>query len=489
MAAADVAFGAALGILFGIFFASIGINGFFIIGIGALCGILWGVRRRLARTFLFAFVLSLSLGALYYHFFLNLRALRENIPHGEATEFRGVVRSEPYRTEKTQQFLLSLQSPHAGVIRVVTKLVPEFAYGDFLELRGEIIEEAYSLKPSEEHVALFPDVSLLAHGRGFWLKEKLFALKGGVIETFRRTLPVDSAALLAGLTFGSRSDFSKEFKAQMAASGTSHLVALSGYNITVLVLAAYATLGSFLTRRTTFIATVFVIILFVLMVGGEASVVRAAIMGFLALLAREAGRIYSFRNAVTFAGAGMALADPTLLAWNIGFQLSFVSLLGIVLLLPALQILLKQFGFRAILPSPGRRPESFLGWKENVLTTLAAQLAVAPLLIFHFDQFSPTALLANVLILQLVPLTMALGFMTGAASFIFPGLGIMLAWFAHVLLLYERGVIVIFSHLAFPVRAVPGVAMMLIYYAALIGVIIYARRWKRKNDALTTSAS
>jgi len=107
------------------------------------------------------------------------------------------------------------------------------------------------------------------------------------------------------------------------------------------------------------------------MAGAEASVVRAAIMGFLVLLAKEAGRMYSFRNAVTFAAAGMAVFDPTILVFDIGFQLSFVSLLGITHLEPALK---RFFGERG----------SFLGWRENALTTLSAQLAVAPILIQNF---------------------------------------------------------------------------------------------------------
>ncbi|MEK7077215.1 MAG: ComEC/Rec2 family competence protein, partial [Patescibacteria group bacterium] len=285
------------------------------------------------------------------------------------------------------------------------------------------------------------------------------------------------AALLAGLTFGSRSDFSKEFKEKMSQSGTTHLVALSGYNISVLVLTAALFFRYFLRRRAAFYVTVLVIILFVLMVGGEASVVRAALMGFLALLAKEAGRIYSFRNAITLAAAGMVLFDPTILRFNIGFQLSFLALLGIVYLEPALRELFRRL--RSQKKDEARR-ESFLNWRENALTTLSAQLAVAPLIIENFSEISLTSLLANILILVLVPFTMALGFLIGAVGFVAPYLAVIVGWLANVLLAYEIGVINIFSYLRIPVTGAGSWILFALYYAALLGVIIYTRHADEK---------
>ena len=106
---------------------------------------------------------------------------------------------------------------------------------------------------------------------------------------------------MAGITLGERAEFSKEFKEAMSKSGTTHLVALSGYNITILVLAVAYVLNFFASRRLVFWLTLLIIIGFVAMTGAEASVVRAAIMGGIVLLAKRANRLYSFRNAIVIA--------------------------------------------------------------------------------------------------------------------------------------------------------------------------------------------
>ncbi|MDO8574515.1 MAG: ComEC/Rec2 family competence protein [bacterium] len=306
------------------------------------------------------------------------------------------------------------------------------------------------------------------------LEQKLVNFKENQINQFRINLPLNSAALLAGETFGERSDFTKELKEQMNRSGTTHIVALSGYNIAILVLAISTALGSFLSRRKTFIITAVVIILFVIMVGGGASIIRAAIMGFLILLAKELGRPYNLTNAIVLTAGIMVLINPTILTEDIGFQLSFLSLLGIVYLEPAIKKLLhlKEGG-------------GILGWRENATMTLSAQIAVAPILIYHFNQFSLTAIPANVLILEVVPLTMFFGFFLATLSSILPVLGFLVAKLVNILLLYQIGVIKTFSsiHLPSPRFLSSGIAIT-IYYLALIVIIQLTFRKKTVKYAL-----
>ncbi len=265
----------------------------------------------------------------------------------------------------------------------------------------------------------------------------------------------------------------------MAASGTTHLVALSGYNIAIVVLLVAHALSRFFSRRATFYATALIILLFVLMVGAEASVVRAAIMGFLVLLARESGRIYSFRNALTLAAFLMVLFDPSVLVFNLGFQLSFLSLLGIVYLEPALRFLFQR-NYRHGKPVQ----ESFLAWRENASTTLAAQLAVLPLLVQAFNQASLSALFANVLILSVVPATMMAGFILGAVSLFSGALGYLLAFFVNILLLYQIWAIDLFARVRIPIHNIfGGFIGVALYYIILIGIIILSSRRKKHEIA------
>jgi len=464
MAPADIVFGGTSSFLIGVLAASAGWNTFVVISGAVITGLLLAGFGKFAPRFGIIFAFCVFLGIFYYHLYLNAKTTNEIFPENERIIFTGVVVNEPKVTEEVQQFLLELEPPYAGKVNILTAAIPERAYGERLRLEGRIKRSAYRFLPREEATSFFPKLELLESGRGFSLKARLIALKHTFIDHFRLILPRDHAALLAGLTFGYQSDFTKELRGKMEKSGTTHLVALSGYNISILVLVLAGTLGYFLGRRLTFWGTTLGIIFFVLMVGAEASVVRAAIMGFLVLLAKESGRIYSMRNAISSAAFFMALYDPTVLFFDIGFELSFLSLMGIAYLEPAI---------RNILKIREESLRSFLNWKENALTTFSAQLAVAPLLISNFGSISLTALLANVLILTFVPATMALGFLTAAASLIFAPLSQLIAWAADVLLIYELSVISFFSKFAIPLGGVNSRVIFLFYYMVLIFIILF----------------
>ncbi len=413
----------------------------------------WGIRDSWFICFLFFF------GIFYYHFYFTVREAGQKIVFGKDISFSGIVVEEPQLAEKFQKIDLELQPPAAGRITVLASLSSVVAYGDGIRGTGSIEQPP---SRTAEPTAFFPKLEVIRHHQGFWLKERLIQFKQSFIGQFKKFLPSDSAALLGGLTLGWRGDFTNEFKNQMSLSGTTHLVALSGYNITILVLALAAVFGNWLPRRATFYLTSSVIFLFVLMVGFEASVIRAAIMGFLALLANALGRLYNFRNAVMLTACGMALANPGFL-FDIGFELSFLSLLGIACLGPALKQLFRIDDAKKI-----------LAWRENAIMTLSAQLAVAPLLIQNFGQFSLTSIVANLLILGLVPLTMLLGFLLAGLSLLFQHVGFLLALPVAILLRYEITVIKLFARLSLPITiSITPWILFVTYYSFLIVLILY----------------
>jgi competence protein ComEC len=238
------------------------------------------------------------------------------------------------------------------------------------------------------------------------------------------------------------------------------LVALSGYNIAIIVVCSWLVFGSLFPRKYVFWVTGISVLFFVLMVGGAASVIRAAIMGFLALIARETGRPYHMRNSITCAAAGMAIFNPTILRWDLGFQLSFLSLCGITYISPRI------FDFL------GSKEGSFLNWKENAAATIGAQMAVVPLLALTFGSFSPLSIVANILILGLVPATMLLGFILSAIGLLIPSGAALLALPSHLILGYERFIIKFFAGIspAFP-RSFTWFVLIGLAYAALLFAI------------------
>ncbi|PIR07442.1 hypothetical protein COY65_01535 [Candidatus Jorgensenbacteria bacterium CG_4_10_14_0_8_um_filter_39_13] len=424
--------------------------------------------------------LMIIIGVFYYHLDNVIFQKHNLITFNQKLNFQGLVVDNPLDKNGFQEAVIELSPPWQGKVSVKLASYPEIAYGDKLNFIGGINQvpsstSKYLAKERIAGVSSFPQFSISGRGYGSAIKSGLFKLNDKIVSIFKKFLPSTEAAFLAGLTFGQRSDFSLDFKKSLNLSGTTHLVALSGYNISIIALTVAALFGRIFPRRISFALTVLVIIGFVLMTGAQASVVRAALMAALALLAKEIGRPnYDVRNAIVFTGFLMVLVNPKILAFDVGFQLSFLALLGIVYLKP---VLIKIF---RLSESPG-----FLSWRENFLTTTSAQLAVIPILISNFGLFSLTSLLANVLVLEFVPLTMFLGFLMAAVNFISYYLTMIVSWLVLVSLKFEILVINIFSKLTIPLAGSKNISLMLFlgYYLFLAAIIFYAQRFYRKNLA------
>lgn len=456
--------------LSGILLASLNLNFLIIIFATALLAILFSSISYFQNSpdffRLAALSLIIILGSFYYFWHDSRQIKNVNIIFDKKIVFSGVVIDYPERGNQ-QKLIIELQSPVSGRILARLKPYPSFDYGDLIKFEGKI-EKPFSKdyadyleKDGIFGITDFPKAELIAENKASKIKASLFKLKEKIVLSFKKVLAPEKAAFLAGITLGERAEFSKEFKEKMSKSGTTHLVALSGYNITVIGIAISAFFGWFLSRRWAFCLSIAAIVGFVLMTGAEASVVRAAIMGGIALLAKEVGRIHSMRNAVAIAAFLMILFNPKILRFDLGFQLSFLALLGIVYLSPAIQKFFKM-----------KKEKGFLGWRENFLTTTSAQLAVMPLLLVNFDYFSVTSILANVLILEAIPLTMFFGFLIGAASFLFMPMAMVLGWFIGLFLTYELTIIGIFSKFSLSIAKI-GIFGAIIYYLIIAWFIYY----------------
>ena len=478
----DIAFYVAGFFILGVLLASFKLSFSIILAAAALMAVLFlftGFFRKSMKSFWLAGLgLIIIIGAFYYFRWDAYQIKNVNIVFDKEIHFQGLVMRNPERGNQ-QKLTVALQPPYLGNILVKLQPYPSFDYGDLINFKGAIKrpeQVSYANYLAKEGIfgtIAFPQTELIAKNQGWVIKSFLFKLKEKIVLNFQKVLPVEKSAFLAGITLGERTEFSQEFKEAMAKSGTTHLVALSGYNITIIVLAMFALFNYFLSRRLTFILTVLAIFGFVLMAGAEASVVRAAIMGFIALLASQVSRLYSVRNAIVLAAFFMVLINPKVLYFDTGFQLSFVALLGIIYLMPAIQKFFK------VNPQP-----RFLSLKENFLTTLSVQLAVAPILIINFSNFSLISLLANILILSAIPLTMSLGFILGFLGFLSFYFSLVFAFFLNLFLSYEVFIIKLFGAfnvLRFGEMSVPAVFL---YYALLVFFIWYNSYYKRWSIAL-----
>lgn len=265
-----------------------------------------------------------------------------------------------------------------------------------------------------------------------------------LIAPFSKLFAADEASLAAGLTIGADAAFSRPLRDAMRASGTTHLVALSGYNISIIITNALAFFTTFMPRLQASWFAGIGIVLFTLTAGAQPSLVRAACMGVLVLLAYMCGRQYRVHHALAYTAAAMLLVEPALLT-SLGTQLSFVSVLGLAYLEPLLP-------FHGVEESIGKWHRLKAIITENVRTTIAAQTAVMPFILHAFGTVNIASVAANTAILPFVPLTMLLAVITSLTGLYLPTLAFLPAAILHIFLKYILSVIDLFARIVIPVK-------------------------------------
>lgn len=335
---------------------------------------------------------------------------------------KGIVANEPSVKGETTSFIF--ETADGEKIKIKTRNYPIINYGDKLKIEGKLNKiENQKFK----YAFYWPKIEILEKTGGNFLKSKLFKLKEKFGLNISKNIPEPEASLLSGLVFGART-LPYEIENDFRTLGLSHIVAVSGYNLSVIALFInnffnYLVLPRFLKFWFSF----FSVSLFVLMIGAPSSAVRAAIMAILLLVAEKEGRLYRSVNAIVFAGAGMLFINPELLRFDLGFLLSFLATLGLILLSPFLEKKLPRF----------------------ISQTLSAQIFVLPVIISYFGTFSPYGLIANILILPAVPFAMFFGFLVGIFGFVSSFLSLIPGWVSWAILIYQIKIAEIFSSLPY----------------------------------------
>ncbi|HEX5527391.1 MAG TPA: ComEC/Rec2 family competence protein [Solirubrobacterales bacterium] len=226
-------------------------------------------------------------------------------------------------------------------------------------------------------------------------------------EGLGRGVPAREAELARGFVLGEDEGIDARTEEDFRRAGLSHLLAVSGENVTLLALLAMPLLGTFgIPLRERLLWVLGLIVVYVPVAGAGPSIQRAGVMGALGVLATLGGRRGSRLYALVLAAAGTLAIDPGVAA-DVGWQLSFAAVLGILLLATPLR--------RAIVGrlGPGRWRRALA---EGVAVTVAATLATAPLIAYHFETVSTTTLIANVLAMPAVAPAMWLGMLSAGLA-------------------------------------------------------------------------
>lgn len=216
-------------------------------------------------------------------------------------------------------------------------------------------------------------------------------------------------------------------------------------------------------------ASIIGIILFVLMTGTEATVVRAALMVLVVIAAKLFGRAYSAPRALLTAAFLMILHNPKILVFDPSFQLSFLATCGLIYLSPVFEKFLKRL--------------SWASMRAVFATTLATQITVLPFLIYSMGDVSLVSLPANVLTLLFIPITMLVGFTATIVAYLSSVVAWPLSYVAHLLLSWILGVSHYLGNLSFASISVPLFPFWIVIIIYLI-IIIFVRRWQNSLPPL-----
>jgi len=371
--------------------------------------------------------------------------------NGKTVAVRGLVAAEPDRRIEATYYTVEAQN-YRGRVSVKTRNYPEFQYGERIAFACALKApknqddsafryDKYLARTGVWSVCSFPNIigterdslsTTAASARNDssvrparFLMKPILRFKGVVAERINRLWPEPAASFVAGILYGSKSGLPRELSDNFSRTGITHIIAVSGFNITIIATVLMSVLiTSGLWRRQAYWAVVAVIVLFTIFSGLSASAVRAAVMGIVVLTGQYLGRLSRMGTVLVFTAAAMMLGNPYVLLWDAGFQLSFLATLGLVYVSPIVVgvFVVDSAWFEKI--------------KEPLISTLSAIIATTPLIMYQFGRLSLVAPLVNILVLWIIPWLMLFGFLAVAVSFIFFPLGQLVAWVGGIGLKY-----------------------------------------------------
>lgn len=414
------------------------------------------------KRFIFLAALYALAGILRYQ--LSFPVSDEHISklNGRYTQFTAFVSSEPdirsdgvryivtvseIHEPRTQKSTPDSKSPEKarGRIYLKTMLYPRYEYGDLLSISCKLqtpepIEtfryDMYLARYGVFSVCANPKLRQIGSGFGRPFITEILDFKLIVAEKIHKLWQEPYAGFMAGLLYGYRGGLGS-LNDLFARTGITHIVAISGYNISIISsILLNICIWSCIPRQKAFWILLVCIIVFLVFAGLSASVLRAGVMGIIVLLAKQLGRTSEVGNLMILAALLMTLHNPFVLIWDAGFQLSFLSTMGLIYL--------------------SDRFAAFFTWipnhfqlRESLASTCSAICATLPLILYQFGRLSVVAPLVNILVLWIIPWIMLIGFLAVFLSFIYLPLASFVAWIGFAGLSYIIFIVKSFAAIPF----------------------------------------
>ena len=424
---------------------------------------------------------------------------------GHTVVGEGEIVNEPDRTETGQMLVVSARKLSATgnleqcqtdfLIRMKTKLYPVYSFGDdisfagklntprnfgedngrtfdyvgylakddiYFEIKSATVDKVGIVSNSSGTNLALSLVTLIKHTPDK-LQALLYDLRRHFSQNLSRSLGEPDAALAAGLVIGEKSAMGKSLVDDFRTVGLIHIVVLSGYSITI-VGVSLRKIFSFLPRIWSIILGGSSIVLFCILVGGGATVIRSCLMAMIVLVAELARRDYNIIRSLFFAVLIMIIQSPMILLHDPSFQISVLATLGLILLAELMKNLLSFL------------PDKF-EVRGIVSSTLATQIFVSPYIFYMMGQISLIGFIVNIIVLPFIPLTMLLIFLTGATGFISVFLSRIVGWSAHLLLTYIITIVEKFAKFPFAALNVPAFSIVWVgmFYLLMVSFLIWLK--------------
>jgi competence protein ComEC len=287
-----------------------------------------------------------------------------------------------------------------------------------------------------------------------------------IISRIDSTYPNQVGEFLKGILIGYTDTLPSDIKDSFQKTGVSHVLAVSGYNMAIIVMLVYQQLiNRQISRKVSFSITIVTMIIFTLLTGAEASIMRAGIFAMLILTAEQLQRYVGGVRPLILCATILVIINPLYIAYDIGFQLSFLAVIGLIIYGQVFKTYTEGIPSLGIFPMIGE--------------TLFAQILVLPILIYYFGQISIISILANILIVPTIPLAMTWGSITS----------LFLSWtiFTYPLVIIIQLVLSINQYLAniswasIQTPKISGFIVILIYIVLGLSYFLYMHKKKYEN--------
>jgi len=380
-----------------------------------------------------------------------------------------------------------------GTALIQVPRYPTYHYGDVLKITGRLETplqfedfdyKSYLARQGIYSVIYYPGVEVLDRGQGSKPLQWIYSLRERLSASLARALPEPQGSLAQAILLGLRGNIPDSLYEAFSRTGTAHLLAISGLHISIII-AMFLSFGIlvFGRRRSIYIwLTLMLTWLYVLLAGMHPPIIRAAIMGSLFLIAEYLGRQQSAIIALAFAAAVMVGVQPHLL-WSVSFQLSFLAMAGLIVLYPYFQ----AWGRKGVASLFGARERVVAAGSmitDGFAATLAAIVAVGPLIAYNFGVVSLVALPATFFSLPALPFIIVTAALVAFVGLLASLAAQILGWLAWLFLSYLVLVVKGFDALPHSSLEIAAVSTWHIwgYYAILAGAIAFLNHRNQLAD-------